>query len=160
MAEILLSQQTAAEVNEQRQKQIQQQQAAERFALIRAQTAATVMAGLMQVEYGRSLEKEDELFADAVRKCRNDVRKRHGRGQPMNGQPQRRMVPTDVGRPAAIAVAAADQLLAMLSQSMGAGEDGDGSEGGQDANGIQSESATNQDAGSQETAAENATAQA
>lgn len=47
MAEIILSQPTAAEVNADRKEQLRHQATMEKFMLIRAQAAATIMASLV-----------------------------------------------------------------------------------------------------------------
>lgn len=110
MAEILLSQPTAAEVAGERQREAAAAQAAAHVSILRVQTAATIMGGLMQVSYRDALDKAQEEWQAAKR----EIAKAKNHGQRINGTPQPPQVRIDFGTPAAIATAAADALLQTL----------------------------------------------
>lgn len=110
MPGVLLPGQVAAAVHDAEQVARQQQAQAERAVLLRAQAAATIMASLMQEEYSRTLDREEDLYAQALREAK--LAKNHGRR--VNGVPQRQILPVDIGRPAVVAAQAATHLLGAL----------------------------------------------
>lgn len=110
MPEILLPQPTAAEVNAERQREAAAAQAAAHINILRVQTAATIMGGLMQVSYRDALDKAQEEWEATKRQ----IAKAENHGQRINGEPQPPQLRIDFGTPAMIAQAAADALLQQL----------------------------------------------